>query len=77
MAADQALKVSRINASTSTAPGEVAGPQRVTANAAAAFARRAASAADKPCANPATNTPAWASPAPLLSTAETLNPDTC
>lgn len=37
---DRVYSVSK--ASTSAVPGDVAGPQRVTANAAAAFARRAA-----------------------------------
>ena len=58
MAADQTPNVLLINASTSAVPGAVAGPHRVTANAAAAFALRAASNADNPCASPAMNTPA-------------------
>ena len=44
---------------------------RVTASAAAALARRAASAGDSPSARAARNTPECASPAPVVSTAAT------
>jgi hypothetical protein len=60
-----------INASSSSRVGEVAGPSRATAKAAPAFARCAAASGSKPAASPARNTPACASPAPVVSTTST------
>jgi hypothetical protein len=57
-----------MNVSSSARVGDVAGPSRATANAAPAFARRAAASGSKPAASPARNTPACASPAPVVST---------
>lgn len=57
--------------SSSRRDGAVAGPSRVTARAAAALARRAADAGSSPSQSPARNTPAWASPAPVVSTTST------
>src|ERR1035438_4101713 len=59
------------NWSSSARVGETAAPERVTVRAAAALARRAASVAVSPAARAARNTPEWASPAPVVSTAVT------
>ena len=63
-------------ASSSARVGAVAGPGRVTAKAAAAFARAAAASGDSPSARAARNTPACASPAPVVSTAVTTGAGT-
>src|SRR5690606_32921711 len=54
--------------STSSRVGALSVPRRVTAIAAAAFARVAADSQSAPSARSASSTPVWVSPAPLVST---------
>jgi hypothetical protein len=69
-------RLSASHASRAARVGDVAGPGRVTEKAAAALARAAARAGDSPSARPAMNTPAWVSPAPVVSTASTTGAGT-